>query len=491
MSSKFKKLLMGLVLIPSLTLTAACGKDDDSEKGVASNAKAYETLQTLSNEILDENNAIAFDVTSESDTTVDFGDVSGYSNTIQAALAIVAAKYSSEETEIIKEQYGYDFTNGIGYGVTYGDEEKSYVEDGYYLIKNGSNYVLYKTYYDDDLKQNRNSAYYVGSDHLKVEYYEDLEDYVFLLNLIADNDQLSGLKEAIVQYFNGNMDMGEGATLTVSEFGITKSKGINKLKLVASADIYQDILTEDAADEEQEPMMTMTIGFSVSFDSEKIIEIVTEASFSYSMDFSLSEFDPSLTEKISMIISANEKATINNFSTTLDSTIMGADYSSFGIIQKPSSYVNYYIDGVKVRYYEGRFENVLTLLTNGDEELGSYIHATITSWYLDEECTIPATNITEFPSYDLDLYAKVTGVKEGYALIRSKLTSSYDYTVVQHKFIDVSEVTTMTLAQLKASFAPMIASNIKVNGTAVEDDYVFNFTSETIYEVECDYSYGN
>ncbi len=494
MGSKLKKLLMGLVLIPSLTLTAACGKDDDGNEGSAGNAKAYSTLQTLSNEMLDESKVIAFDVTSEESMTVDFGDTSKYSATVQAALAIVAAGYTQEEPIIEKEQYGFDFTNGVGYGLTYGDAQKSYVDDGYYIIKNGDNYILYETYYDSYLEENDNSAHYVSKDHLKAEYYEDLMEYLFLLDLVADNEQLADLKAAISEYFGEEMEMEETA-FTISKFKITKSKGVSKLEFVASANIYADFLAEDDATEDEEPMMTMTIGLSISFDSEKIIEIVTEVSVAVSMEYPLSEIDPSLTDKISMNVAENVKMTIDNFSTTLDSSIMEADYSSFvtGTIKKQSSNVNYYIDGKEVRYYEGRFQDALTLLTSGAEELGDYAHAIITSWYLDEECTIPATNITAFSSYDIDLYGKITGVNEGYVLFRSKQTAQYSdgdtQTFVGHDFIDISYTTTMTVAQLKDSYRPKIASNIKVNGEAVADDYVFNFVGGTIYEIEFDYTY--
>lgn len=494
MSSKFKKLLMGLVLVPSLTLTAACGKDGDTEKGAASNAKAYETLQTLSNDMLDESNVIAFDVTSESGMTVDFGDTSKYSDVVQAALTIVAKEYE-EEPEIEKEKYGYDFTNGVGYGVsTYESEDESYIEDAFYIIKNGDNYVLYKTDYNYGTEQNENSAFYVNGQHLKELYSEDLEEYLYLLELVSENDKLEDLKTAISEYINKEIEDEEdeeGTTFTISDFKLTKTKGVYTLKFVASAEMNEGVFAEDEPEEDDGPKMIMDIDFAISFNSKKIIEISSGMSISYSQDFELGSIEPSLTDVLSMTVSMYTNVTVDNFSNTLDSTIMEADYSSFGIIVNSSSQICYYAEGDYISCVEGSFGDDLTLLANGDEKLGKFVKGTISSWYLDEECTIPVADITEFPSYNMMLYGKVTGVKEGYALIRSKLTASYDYTAVKHDFINVSEVTTMTLAQLKASFAPMVASNIKVNGTAVEDDYVFNFTSGTIFDVECDFTYAN
>lgn len=489
MSSKFKKLLMGLVLVPSLTLTAACGKDGDTEKGGKSNAKAYETLQTLSNDVLDDSKVIAFDVTTESGMTVDLGDTSKYSATVQAALALVAAGYTkSGGTEV--EQYGFDFTNGVGYGVfTYESEDESYIEDANYIIKKGSDYVLYETNYNHETRQNENSAFYVSGQHLKNLYSEDVEDYLHLLELVSENDKLEDFKIAISEYLNEEMK-DESISCTISDFKLTKTKGVYTLKFGASAEINKYLFAEDDA-EEDEPKMTMDVDFAISFNSEKIIEISCDMSISYSQDYPLSSIDPSLTDVLSMTISINTNTTIDNFSNTLDSTIMEADYSSFGIIVNSSSEICYYAEGDYINCSYGSFGDDFALLTNGDEKLGKFVKGTISSWYLDKECTIPVTNITKFPSYNMSLYGKVTEVKEGYALIRSKLTASWGLTAVKHEFIDVSETTTMTLADLKATYAPRIVSNIRVNGTAVEDDYVFNLVDGTIYDVECDFTYDN
>ena len=143
-----------------------------------------------------------------------------------------------------------------------------------------------------------------------------------------------------------------------------------------------------------------------------------------------------------------------------------------GSIENRSINITYKINGSYYTNESLTFGEELTLI-----DLSERVPGLNVTWYLDEECTIPASSLSITPSYDIEVYAKVEEAPEGKALIIAK-SDEYSYAelyLVEAGVIDFAEI-------FDDYEGERVLVGIEVNDE-VQDGTTFEATSTGVYEV--------
>lgn len=263
------------------------------------------------------------------------------------------------------------------------------VTNSEYVITNGNDHIKYtyeKDYFDDE---DVYGAYYVGSDYIpkSMEFNENMID----------------IKE---------LDMNSYETFCESfdEMLVESSEDLEGLDL-DSIDTKVEMYKENGVYH-----FTYSVSYSVTEDDGS-----ASASISATMKFN-DDFLVGLDMDMSMIYSTPEgKITTkmknsNQYSKGFDNAMIPMDFSSYPQdIENAEFEVYYVLDGQESSF--GKDYVYMPDETFAPDYLVEEIDNTyLDGWYLDKDCTISVDTLTDYPSYDLYLYAN-TKPNENYALI--------------------------------------------------------------------------
>ena len=369
-----KKGLMVVCAVFCLFGIAACKDDEEPTKVEMTKQQFYEKLLVLNSKM---NNEKQYTISGEtSATTFMVGKKTSY----KISVDLDNNKYANVEKD-----------------------KKGNTTKSEFVINNGNDYIKYtyeKDYFDDDYTY---GSYYVGNDYVAktmgfnenmIDISElDMTSYEkfcesFDKMLVENRENLEGLNlesldTKVEQYIENNVyHFVYGVSYSASEDGIEFSVNI-------------------------EAVMKFNDDFMISTDME------------VSMNYDIAEGTMSMQMKNS-----------NQYSKGFDDSIIPTDFSAYPQdIENTEFEVYYVLDGK-----EDLFGEDYVYTPNGifipDYSIEEIDNAYVDGWYLDKECTISVNTLTEYPSYDLYLYAN-TKPNENYALIilEETVTTADDWTL--------------------------------------------------------------
>ena len=316
------------------------------------------------------------------------------------------------------------------------------VVEEYYLVKQNNKNIFYHHEVEESFGEVEDyySAYYVGSDFLYKYNDGELAEAPSVEATTFEEFKYM-FSEEYMGEIEAEMELGEGNTFTVDKFEFAQVDNDYKFttKFSASMEGYN-----------------ISAEIEINF-SETIIK--------------------SVVVKMDMVLMSMTSTT--NFYSGYDSTLMPTTFNSYpsgSDIENAEFTVTYYMDGVKegvyLNYYYDEYKSGQTFTFDADElEDIALDNTTIDGWYLDPEYTISIDTLTEYPSYDIELYAK-TIPDTGYAVVVYTSTIDYDGWLMPDSdtiVYDVSDIHSINIADLVDDLDTTI-TEVKVNGTVVSSN---------------------
>jgi uncharacterized repeat protein (TIGR02543 family) len=122
-----------------------------------------------------------------------------------------------------------------------------------------------------------------------------------------------------------------------------------------------------------------------------------------------------------------------------------------------------------------------------DYDVDTIQNTTFDGWYLDENCTVSVNTLTDYPSYDLTLYAK-TKPNENYGLVilKGSINSEmWGTTIDAERFVIRSGVEYIIPETVETWGMEGNVTSVKVNGEVYTEDTILVENGKTyIVEVE-------
>ncbi len=354
-------------------------------------------------------------------------------------------------TRTTASAFGFSETTTANATVNFATGELAYIEkdstgdvvEEYYVVKNNDKTIFYHHEKDDSFGEVEDyyNAMYVGSDF--IYRYGDGE---LVEAPTVEATTFEEFKNAFIEAYSGTveeeMDLGEGSAFTVEKFEFSQ------------VDNEYEFTTKFKASVEG---FTISAEIGISF-SETIIK-----SLIIRMDMSLMTM-----------------TSTTNFYSGYDSSLMPTTfnkYPSLNEIENAEFTVTYYMDGVTsgwLNTYYDEYKPGQTFTFDADElEYIMLDNTTIDGWYLDPECTISIDTLTEYPSYDIELYAK-TVPNTGYAVVVYTATIKEEGNLIywpeSDTFVyDVTQTQSINIADFVDDPDATI-TEVKVNGTVVSNN---------------------
>ena len=465
MKDYWKKLLCALAIIPCTTLAVACSEpenpptesgDGDTTGGETTGGETSGGETLSPEEQLAQEKAAAYTTlhthakTLKNSETTNFQMLSLMENISQNTLneekfkSLNAEKNPSWDEDFMdsllvdlrplystvyhvktKGVYGYNRATSEGYSQNYrfvGDNDTGeYLQTaGLYTKKVGDKLHQYtfQDLGDSDVKQ----IHYVGDDYADYKYFSQLEQLY-----ISDFVKYSTFDELVTKVSKEIM-----AEL-ISEYGLE----LDESKFNLNTDIVKEgndwkLVCEIAT---KEPFMipgefiddkyagtlvgvSLELNMYITFNSTGIkgasMEISTVKATETESSITILPVDMNNTVKYSIVL---DPTIDNNVLTNTDFTGY-AGTGNEGTIEKVKGDICFNIlhdDNIVGKKYLGERDFGTNITVNDPSVVVTSIsdiqganNANYTEWYLDKECTIPAGEITTCPSYDKNLYAKVT-----------------------------------------------------------------------------------
>jgi len=433
-----KKILMIGVAFISLFFMFGCKKDDGNNKNIMSKEEFYEKLV-----VLDQNSKNVKQYTVTGDTKVS---------------AFMMSETIYHETTIDLENNRYADVS---------KDKDGNISESEYVVKNGENYISYRYSVDDYIDNNEETyeAYYVGSDYVSMAINEG--------NVGLDQLDLSSF-ENFSKSFDGLFEK------MFAEEGLEDMPSLEPvLEIYEQKGIYYFVYSLEVKNYEMEDNMLGIEKLDLSAKSELKFdeEFIVSLNMSYKITYHMGE-----SGKMSMSMAVNA-----NYSKGFKESIMISDFSSYPTNIEPASFeITYIIDGEEtyVWFDDNEYLKGETFVVDYDEEVEN---ATIDGWYLDPNCTININTLTDYPSYDITIYAN-TKPNEGYGLVILKGTVDSDgwkfHIDVEKQAILANQ--TYTIPSVVEAFGDEgIVTSVKVNGvTYTEDEITIENSKVYIVEVE-------
>lgn len=450
MKKILKNTLLGLALVPCMFATACGGNDEPTLEEKQNNA--YTSLRTLvvSERLIDNTKNIAYTETASENMSM-YMDYSNAGlktetvNNIKAQFESMGMGGTVEEplamNYSLSESYGYK-TDGTGYREYKEKDSESnewVLEEQNVTKKVGDKYVDYQ--YDRNGKYNSETeemeptsyAYYVGSDYAKNKYtyniYENEEfDFSGLMELIKNNDSLTKFKNNISSWAEESVaeslpsaptDGGEGTSTTSLDLKLEKDYSVLEVT----------ISVNDMSMENEGIAMTGDISakLNIKFNSSGLMSIESDMDADLAgvvMDYETlstmrtDEAELTQANNVSMNMSMDMNYTVE-LGTTFKDTVMNTNVSSYTGDGEEGAIQNIEVEPDLIfvntdytnDYYQARYDEVIDITA---EELGLY-DSTI-ALYWDEACTQAIANTEKYPTYDKNIYVKVTP-NTGYAIV--------------------------------------------------------------------------
>lgn len=408
-----KKIISCLVLFVSLFAFSGCKKESDPEPETQEAMFAkYMTAQSNLNDVTKGYKA----VTKTSASAFGFSETTTATSTVNLATGELAYIEKDSTGSVLEE---------------------------YYLVKQNGKNVFYHHEVDDSFGELEDyySAYYVGGDFLYKYNGGELAEAPNIEATTFEEFKYM-FSEEYMKEIEAEMELGEGNTFTVEKFEFAQADKDYKFTTKFSASLEGYSLSAE-----------IEINFS-----ETIIK--------------------SIVAKMNMVFMSMTSTT--NFYSGYDSTLMPTtfnNYPSVSDIENAEFTVTYYMDGITsgwLNTYYDEYRPGQTFTFDADElEYITLENTTIDGWYLDPEYTISIDTLTEYPSYDIDLYAK-TVPNTGYAVVvytaNIKEEGNLIYWPESDTFVyNVSETPSINIADFVDDPDATI-TEVKVNGTVVSNN---------------------
>lgn len=403
-----RKIIASFVLIVSLFAFSGCKEEKEPETQEAMFVK-YKTAQSNLNDVTKGYKA----VTTSTVSALGMSETSTDNSTVNLATGEMAF-ISKDSTNTITEEY--------------------------YLVKSNGKNIFYHHELDDSFGEVEHyyDAMYVGNDFL---FKYDGGELATAPNV--DVTTFEEFKASFTEAYSGvvsdEMDLGEGGAFTVDKF-----------EFAEDGDNYKFITSFKASSDG----FTVTASIEIKFTEDFITSMKIDMGMGMFMSMS----------------------STTNFYSGYDSSLMPTtfnNYPSLNDIDNAEFTVTYYMDGITsglLNMYYDEYKPGETFTFDAEElENIALDNTTIDGWYLDKDYTISIDTLTEYPSYDIELYAK-TVPNEGYAVVvytsnikeEGNLISFPENDIVVY---NVSETASIDLNDFVDDPEATITS-IKVNGQA-------------------------
>lgn len=354
-----KKGVMMLIAVIFLFGVAACKDDEEPTKVEMTKQEFYEKLLVLNSKM---NGEKQYTISGETSATM-----------------FMASEKISYKISVDLDNNKYASVEKDGDGNVTNSE---------YVLKNGEDYIKY-TYEKDYFDDYTYGSYYVGSDYVTktMKFNENMID-ISELDMSSYEKFCESFDEMLLE---NNEDL-EGLNLDSLD---------TKVELYTENNVYHFIYGVSYSASEEGIDISVNINATMKFNDDFLIGMDMEVSVTYDST------EGNMTMKMK---------NSNQYSKGFDDSIMPTDFSAYPQdIENAEFEVYYVLDGEEDVFGE---DDVYT--PNGtfvpDYSVEDIDNAHVDGWYLDKECTISVNTLTEYPSYDLYLYAN-TKPNENHALI--------------------------------------------------------------------------
>lgn len=364
-----KKILMACLLVVSSFFMFGCFKDDDTTKDdgkiqTMTKEEFYEKLTVLSTNI---QNVKKYTVYSE----------------ISGSMFLVGEQKSFDTTTVDLENNKYAYVSKDANGKVTNSE---------YVLKVEDDFVSYQYDSGEATVDDEYSSYLVGSDYIQAIMGVNIP----VDGLIATSyEDFAKYMESIFYEFIDEAEMGETTNLQTAN-KIYKENGVYAFVTTAS------VKGSEAEGLFQGAIMDVDAKLEFKFTEEYIKEVNIEYKAVITMN------------QDSMTISISSKS---SYSKGFKNEVMISDFSAYPSEATPKEFIiECIIDGDEDSSYTeyDEYQKGETFVLDYDEYLIQ--NTTFDGWYLDKNYTVSANTLTEYPSYDLTLYAKIKP-NENYGLI--------------------------------------------------------------------------
>lgn len=265
-------------------------------------------------------------------------------------------------------------------------DSKGNVIGSEYVVKNGTDYIKYS--YEADA-EDKYESHHVGGD--------------YVVNSFKTNDNIIDVTEL-------NMDSYESFCESFEKMMSATSDDFLDNEELDNVEVNLDIYEESglnyfsyqlvAEAEEDGAKVEISMSSVLSFNNEFIkgIDLVVKMKYKQGMTTSTMSFSNQTT-----YTKGYDDSLIPNSFASYPTDIEPAEFDVYFVVDGEETWAttDTYAKGetFAVDYYEDEIDNV-----------------TLDGWYLDKDCTISISTLTEYPSYDITLYAN-NKPNENYALI--------------------------------------------------------------------------
>ena len=426
-----KNLVMIFIMIASLFTFVACKDPDDEKPETISQEEAFQKFKIAQANLND--------------------PTKGYKETTTAKMSMITETVTTTAVSTVNFQTGE-------LAVISKDSDGNIVSEQY-VVNSDEKTIFYQheADYSSSEVEHEYNAMYVGKDFI----YNYNGENGTMINTVSidDADTFEEFKAEFTEMYTDTMEedmnVGDDAAVSVSKFEFSKDGDAYKFEMTLSFSSQVGSFT-----------MKMTIKFSDTYIN--------------SMTMDVSSFLTSI-------------KTTSNFSPGYDSTLIPSSFDNYpnsNEIENAEFMVTYYMDGVTsgwLNTYYDSYKPGETFAFNEEylEDI-AIENTTIDGWYLDPKYTQKIDTLTEYPSYDIELYAK-TVPNEGYAVVvytanikeEGNLfwfpnSETIAYSVTDSPTIDLSHFVTEPDATI---------TDITVNGTVLNGTTTLELTNKGYYIV--------
>lgn len=512
-NNKFKAAALALAITPCILFAGVgCGKKDKNDNSqptglsVEQQNTAYNILKTTlaGNDYINKtSNFVKSSVVNKMIIGSDWSQ-SGVPADKKAEVAEELDLPVESTTETSQREYGYAYhTDGTGYtwikGESYDKDEnnelldtRSYRIERQEFVKNTNDgfkkYYYYYNYSNEDTK----SIYNVDDKYVpntyKVEALEEVNDELETISeYVKDNASLDNFKQDLKDFGQEVLDSYVDGTPVLPDTGVTTA-----IDITLTDGIYTLTTTINIDNMDLEGFVAdLNANFTIKFDGDSIENIDSNFKLSYGVDINCKDslgtsisgvtFDNDDHVYATLTQEMNHSVDVNN---PFDATFLAQDVSEYAGTGEGGTVTN---ESIQQEFVFVDFENVrdsnwgyYNETVNLDNIYKFYNDNVTKTYYWDRECTQPILPTDVSPSYDTEIYVKLT-LNEGCAAVQERRYVNGEY--IQY-YTDVHQFENGNY-QLKSPTSDQTVERVFINGVEVTDFAEgINLTDEGNYVID-------
>jgi len=517
-NKKLRNTLLALAMTPFFALaTTGCWKaTTDDEPSEVNQTEAYSILRSHVNKdnfIVDsDSNEVNFTATETYSITGDWTNSSIPNNEREEVSNILDIPLQGEREDYTRKEldsYGYNNFDNTGYHVnkrinnnnSNDNEMKLYYQD--FTKQSNDKFYKYTSTYDSSYDTYYKKIFHTDDKYAKNTYRNEAFEFCrellnpVVLSHIKNNEDIESFKQETANFnkelFYESFDIPEDTTLNdiITTFNITLTDGVYSLN--SSLDI------KNVKTEEPNVFLNSNIELSLQFNSDNILNINISEEISFIGKISCKEEIGSNIPNVTfddndhILVTESQKYSYSfDFFDNFDNSIINQDLTGYtgtgGYIDSNNREIlgdkvnlkivyldlDNFTDGFyRVNYSTSSYLFGDVLDFNYSDrwfKFNDYEDCYTKTYFWDKECTIPVPENATCPSYDTNIYVKLT-VNEGYALVLEKVWSSYSdgetYISTYNSKSSIIELSKSNTYNLNYSSSNI--NNVYFNNTEVTD----------------------